>query len=296
MGVFLSFAGLVAFLVAVWGVVRGRVGWARVGSRRGSVALLVVAFVLMGVGGQLSPQTAAVEASETPVPESTARAESTSAVPTTTPATTTTALTTTAKSPAQLCAEKPWPLRAPAVGGWDLDQARTGPLSCFALAVATAPDGHDVLVDAAGTTAQWRIVSQIPAAGAQVAAGEKVRLTVASRLSTPLPSSVVAASPEPAPVVSPAPVYVPAPMPAPAPAPEPAPQYAGSGGSSDGGGYSGSCGDGGYINSRGNCVSSPVVADTAPAGASAQCQDGSYSFSQSRRGTCSGHGGVAQWL
>jgi len=35
---------------------------------------------------------------------------------------------------------------------------------------------------------------------------------------------------------------------------------------------------------------------SAPAGATAECRDGTYSFSQSRRGTCSHHGGVAQWL
>jgi hypothetical protein len=33
-----------------------------------------------------------------------------------------------------------------------------------------------------------------------------------------------------------------------------------------------------------------------PPGASARCADGSYSFSASRRGTCSRHGGVAEWL
>jgi S1-C subfamily serine protease len=35
---------------------------------------------------------------------------------------------------------------------------------------------------------------------------------------------------------------------------------------------------------------------SAPKGATAQCRDGTYSFSQSRRGTCSSHGGVARWL
>jgi hypothetical protein len=40
----------------------------------------------------------------------------------------------------------------------------------------------------------------------------------------------------------------------------------------------------------------PVKAATAPAGASARCRDGAYSFSQHRQGTCSHHGGVAQWL
>jgi Protein of unknown function (DUF3761) len=33
-----------------------------------------------------------------------------------------------------------------------------------------------------------------------------------------------------------------------------------------------------------------------PAGATAECRDGSYSFSQHRRGTCSHHGGVSRWL
>ena len=54
----------------------------------------------------------------------------------------------------------------------------------------------------------------------------------------------------------------------------------------------------GYANSKGNRVRSPTrTADNQPpAGATAQCRDGTYSFSQSRRGTCSHHGGVASWL
>jgi hypothetical protein len=56
------------------------------------------------------------------------------------------------------------------------------------------------------------------------------------------------------------------------------------------------CGSDSYINSRGHCVHRPTRADRAPAGATAKCRDGSYSFSHSRRGTCSWHGGVAQWL
>ena len=56
------------------------------------------------------------------------------------------------------------------------------------------------------------------------------------------------------------------------------------------------CGADTYLNTRGRCVHRPVRANSAPAGATAKCRDGSYSFSQSRRGTCSWHGGVAQWL
>ena len=36
--------------------------------------------------------------------------------------------------------------------------------------------------------------------------------------------------------------------------------------------------------------------DAAPPGATAQCRDGTYSFSQHHSGTCSHHGGVARWL
>jgi len=56
------------------------------------------------------------------------------------------------------------------------------------------------------------------------------------------------------------------------------------------------CGADSYINSSGHCVRRPVQADRPPAGASARCRDGTYSFSEHRRGTCSHHGGVAQWL
>lgn len=51
-----------------------------------------------------------------------------------------------------------------------------------------------------------------------------------------------------------------------------------------------------YINVDGERVSSPIFSSSRPAGASARCRDGSYSFSRNRRGTCSHHGGVAVWL
>ena len=38
-----------------------------------------------------------------------------------------------------------------------------------------------------------------------------------------------------------------------------------------------------------------VRASGPPAGATAKCRDGTYSYSGSRRGTCSRHGGVAIW-
>jgi hypothetical protein len=52
-----------------------------------------------------------------------------------------------------------------------------------------------------------------------------------------------------------------------------------------------------YTNSDGVRVHRPVRSDSGPpAGATAQCRDGSYSFSLHRSGTCSHHGGVAKWL
>ncbi len=51
-----------------------------------------------------------------------------------------------------------------------------------------------------------------------------------------------------------------------------------------------------YTNSRGERVQSPTYYSSVPKGATARCKDGTYSFSRSRRGTCSHHGGVAYWL
>jgi hypothetical protein len=55
---------------------------------------------------------------------------------------------------------------------------------------------------------------------------------------------------------------------------------------------------GSYRNSNGATVHSPAhtTNGAAPVGASAKCRDSSYSFSQHHSGTCSGHGGVAEWL
>jgi len=70
-----------------------------------------------------------------------------------------------------------------------------------------------------------------------------------------------------------------------------------------------SCGAGHYHNSDGQCIRDPSPGDLPPdgapglvggggppAGATAICRDGDYSFSTHHSGTCSGHGGVKQWL
>jgi hypothetical protein len=53
-----------------------------------------------------------------------------------------------------------------------------------------------------------------------------------------------------------------------------------------------------YKAKDGHEVHSPANSthDQVPGGASAKCRDGTYSFSQHRRGTCSHHGGVQTWL
>jgi uncharacterized protein YraI len=50
-----------------------------------------------------------------------------------------------------------------------------------------------------------------------------------------------------------------------------------------------------YTNVDGYRVQSPTRYESKPAGATALCRDGSYSFSMNHRGTCSHHGGVVKW-
>lgn len=50
-----------------------------------------------------------------------------------------------------------------------------------------------------------------------------------------------------------------------------------------------------YTNVDGNRVHRPVFNNVRPSGATAQCADGSWSFSLHRNGKCSHHGGVADW-
>lgn len=51
-----------------------------------------------------------------------------------------------------------------------------------------------------------------------------------------------------------------------------------------------------YRNVNGECVPQPSASDSVHDGATAECRDGTYSFSSNRSGSCAGHGGVAAWL
>jgi hypothetical protein len=53
------------------------------------------------------------------------------------------------------------------------------------------------------------------------------------------------------------------------------------------------CKSGYYKSVSGVCVASP---SSNPAGATARCRDGTYSYSLHASGTCSHHGGVARWV
>ncbi|WP_326622121.1 DUF3761 domain-containing protein [Streptomyces decoyicus] len=72
----------------------------------------------------------------------------------------------------------------------------------------------------------------------------------------------------------------------------------GSSSSSGSSGSSGSAGSSGGTGSEGSggSASGGEEQPQAPAGASARCNDGTYSYSAHRRGTCSHHHGVAVWL
>jgi len=58
-------------------------------------------------------------------------------------------------------------------------------------------------------------------------------------------------------------------------------------------GHATACSRGYYLNVTGHCVHSPSA---YPAGATARCRDGAYSYSLHASGTCSHHGGVARWI
>jgi outer membrane biosynthesis protein TonB len=101
----------------------------------------------------------------------------------------------------------------------------------------------------------------------------------------PKPAAAPAPKPAPAPVAKPAPAPKPAPVAAAKPAPAAKPATASS-----------ACNEStSYVNVDGDCVHRPTNSGGS-SGATARCNDGSVSYSENHRGTCSGHKGVAQWL
>lgn len=128
--------------------------------------------------------------------------------------------------------------------------------------------------------------SQSPATVAQafVAPTARPRPTLASPSPSPVTTLRVATRPSPSYSPAPAPRYVPPTRTLAAPPVSVEPTT----GAYNGGGDSNT-----YTNVDGQQVERP---DSTTAGASAKCNDGTYSHSRHRSGTCSGHGGVAEWL
>ncbi len=56
-----------------------------------------------------------------------------------------------------------------------------------------------------------------------------------------------------------------------------------------------SCNERYYVNRSGNVVHSPSCGEDKRYHHTAECRDGSTSFSEHHSGTCSHHGGVAHW-
>jgi hypothetical protein len=56
-----------------------------------------------------------------------------------------------------------------------------------------------------------------------------------------------------------------------------------------------SCNGNHYVNSSGHLVHSPSCGRAGEGHPHAVCRDGSVSYSEHHRGTCSHHGGVASW-
>jgi hypothetical protein len=139
-------------------------------------------------------------------------------------------------------------------------------------AVASAPPSADVAPPAAALAPPVPAPATVPPA---VAPQQSVTSSA--------PAPVVVAAP-----VAPAPAAVPVPVEAAPPSVDPPPPVI----TPD----HGSCGADDYTNVDHECVHRPEAAPSAPPGATAQCKDGEYSFSQHHQGTCSGHRGVKSWL
>jgi len=276
--------GFAAFAVGAYAVVRGRASWVNIASRRVGAAALVGGFAVMGVGTAVSPptQNTASEAaapSSSAAPSSTSRPAATSATPA--PKAQLAAPVTTTQAPPPPPA--PVPVLAMSCPGGGSVAAPV-----FAEQItATAP--YSVTIDYGDGD---RYTNDDQHLGAVFSHTYKVsgNFTVSAVLTDATGQTASAScayswtKPAPAPVVSSG----------------GGSSGAGSSSGSSGGSSSGSSGGSttgdSYVNVDGNVVQAPVEAPSAPPGATAQCNDGTWSFSQHRSGTCSGHGGVASWL
>lgn len=82
----------------------------------------------------------------------------------------------------QECDQMAWPRPLPQVDGRGLDAVFNDPiLICLSVHAATAPDGHNVMNDAANHPDSWQITSMSPPPGALVPKSQAITLTVIPR-------------------------------------------------------------------------------------------------------------------
>ncbi|MEU9193179.1 hypothetical protein [Streptomyces hundungensis] len=89
------------------------------------------------------------------------------------------AKTVGAASPGTACTGKKWPQSVPPVTGTPLADAVDGPLRCFNITAAVAPDGHDALQDPTSDT-DWLVTGTKPAAGTGVTEDQPITLLLNS--------------------------------------------------------------------------------------------------------------------
>jgi uncharacterized protein DUF3761 len=138
----------------------------------------------------------------------------------------------------------------------------------------------------------WKVCDQTPAAGTSATADVRIDLG-AVKLGEACPGGATSApSPTAAPSTSPATPTTPSATRAPTHKPVAHHTATSRGTTSGGSGSSGSSTSGGSGGSTTHRTEAPV----APGGgATAQCNDGTLSYSRHHQGTCSHHGGVAVW-
>jgi len=96
-GSILIFVGLFAFFVASYGFVRGRIGWAKIASRKIASGVLAGSMAVMGVGSALAPKDEPTSVKTGGTVSSEPTSTSTTAPPPSTTVTTAAPTTTTAK-------------------------------------------------------------------------------------------------------------------------------------------------------------------------------------------------------
>lgn len=262
----LMMAGLLAFLVGLVAVFRGQLPSMSIVSRRIGWAVAVAGFVALAVGGAVAPKaTTPASSQQSLVAQRTSSAPSREAVTSYSEAvpSTSSAAPTTQAAPV---------LPAAPVMAMTCPSGGTVAAPVFAHRIAAAAP-YKVVIDY-GDGDRYANDDQHLGAIFSHNYGAPGTFTVAAVLTDAAGQTTTATCA----YSWAAPVRVAAPVPVPA------------------GGGSGSGGGDTYTNVDGNQVHVPETAPAPPAGATAKCNDGTYSFSQHHSGTCSHHGGVAEWL